>query len=57
MTTAAEALDKYLGRTLQLVVVDRGILASDLDLWQARRAGDRTRELPLIVTSMVELPL
>jgi two-component system, NtrC family, sensor kinase len=49
--TLAEALDGYAEPTLNLAIVDRGILMSDVDAWQSRRAADR-RELPLIVTSV-----
>jgi len=51
-STAAEALEQYGDWTLELAVVDRGILSADLDAWQARRDADRERALPLIVTSM-----
>ena len=51
-TSVGEALDRYLDGTLQLAIIDRGILASDLDMWQARRSGDRPRDLPVIVTSV-----
>jgi len=46
-----EALARYRRGDLRAALVDRSILANDLDAWRAARADD-TRGLPLIVMSM-----
>jgi len=37
---------------LQLAIVDRTMLAIDLDAWRTRRVADERRRLPMILTSM-----
>jgi two-component system NtrC family sensor kinase len=50
--TLQEALDIHRRSTLQLAIVDRAMLAIDLDAWRARRTADERRLLPMILTSM-----
>ncbi len=48
--TAAEAVDAYLRPAVQIAVIDRSIVAGDLESWQRVRAADR-RQVVLVVTS------
>jgi two-component system NtrC family sensor kinase len=50
--TLQEALEFHRRATLQLAIVDRTMLALDLDAWHAQRAADERRLLPMILTSM-----
>ncbi len=50
--TLQEALDLHRRPGLQLAIVDRAMLAIDLDAWRTRRAVDERRRLPMILTSM-----
>jgi two-component system, NtrC family, sensor kinase len=50
--TLQEALDLHRRPTLQIAVIDRAMLAFDLDTWRARRVADERRALPMILTSM-----
>jgi two-component system, NtrC family, sensor kinase len=48
---AADALERYRGNDLAAALIDRGILAADLDAWRKARAADE-RRVPLVVMSM-----
>jgi two-component system NtrC family sensor kinase len=50
--TLQEALEVHRRATLQLAIVDRAMLAIDLEAWRTRRVGDERRRLPMILTSM-----
>ena len=50
--TLQDALDAYDRPSLQFAVIDRSMLAADPDAWRARRAVDRPRGLPMILTAM-----
>ena len=50
--TLQEALDIHARPGLQLAIVDRTMLAIDLDAWRTRRVADERRRLPMILTSM-----
>ena len=50
--TLQEALDAQRRPGLQLAIVDRTMLAIDLDAWRTRRGIDERRRLPMILTSM-----
>ena len=50
--TLQEALDAHRRPSLQLAIVDRTMLAIDLDAWRTRRVADERRRLPMILTSM-----
>jgi signal transduction histidine kinase len=47
-----EALERYRRGDLQGLLIDRGILAADLDGWRAARAQDH-RRVPLVVMSTI----
>ena len=48
---AADALERYRRGGLAAALVDRGILAADLEAWRTARAADE-RRVPLVVMSM-----
>ena len=50
--TLQEALDLHRRPALQLAIVDRAMLALDLDAWRALRSAEESRQLPMILTSM-----